>query len=147
MDPLLWVVLELRTGKVPALVDTGAQFSCIGADIAEFLFLMGEPPTFAACSVSCALSDGQRYQVTDAMTLRVKLLSFSWRHEFKVLNGGPFPVTQGVDFFRRTNMLVNPAAKTCFFSFAPNKVCVFPGMTGELRFNRSCRDCLRKPRL
>ena len=26
MDPLLCVVLELRTGKVPALVDTGSKY-------------------------------------------------------------------------------------------------------------------------
>jgi hypothetical protein len=98
MDPLLWVVLEFRTGKVPALVDTGAQFSCIHADVAEFLFLMGEPSTFTACSVRCALADGQWCQVTNAMTLCVKLLSFSWYHEFKVLNGGPFPVILGIVF-------------------------------------------------
>jgi hypothetical protein len=122
MDPLLWVVLELKTGKVPVLVDTGAQFSCVRADVAEFLYLVGEPSTFAACSVSCVLDDGQRCQVTNAMTLHVKLLSFSWGHEFKVLNGGPFPVILGIDFLRHTNMLVNPAAKTFFFNFAPDKV-------------------------
>ena len=47
MDPLLWVVLEMKTGKVPALVDTGAQFSRIRADVTEFLFLMGEPSKFS----------------------------------------------------------------------------------------------------
>ena len=122
MDPLLWVVLEMKTGKVPALVDTGAQFSCIRADVAEFLFLMGEPSKFVQCLVSCALADGQRCQITDAVKLLVKLLSFSWRHEFKILNGGPFPVILGVDFLKRTNMLVNPAAKTFYFNFDPDKV-------------------------
>ena len=47
MDPLLWVVFEMKTGRVPALVDKGAQFSCIRADVAEFLFLMGEPSKFS----------------------------------------------------------------------------------------------------
>lgn len=89
MDPLLWVALELRVGKVPALLDTSAQFSCIRANVTEFLYLMGEPSTFAACSARCALADGQRCQVSNAITLHVKLLSFSWCHEFKVLNGGP----------------------------------------------------------
>jgi hypothetical protein len=112
---------------VPALVDTDAQFSCIRVDIAEFLFLMGEPSTFAACSVSCVLADGKQCQVTDAMTLCVKLLSFSRCHEFKVLNSGPFPVILGIDFLRHTNMLVNPAAKTFCFNSALDKVGHFSG--------------------
>ena len=56
------------------------------------------------------------------MNLLVKLLSFSWRHEFKILNGGPFPVILGVDFLKRTHMLVNSAAKTFHLNFAPDKV-------------------------
>jgi hypothetical protein len=42
-DPPLWVMLKLKVGKVPALVDTGAQFSCVRAEVAEFLYLTGEP--------------------------------------------------------------------------------------------------------
>jgi hypothetical protein len=122
LDPLLWVALEFRTGKVLALVDTGAQFSCIRAGLAEFLFLMGESSTFSACSLSCVLADGQRSQVTNAMNTRVRLLSFTWHHEFKVLNGGPFPVILGIDFLRHTNMLVNPADRTSSFAFATGKV-------------------------
>ena len=57
---LLWVHLQLKVGKVPALVDTGAQFSCVRADVAEFLYLMGEPCSFTSSSVECALADGQR---------------------------------------------------------------------------------------
>jgi hypothetical protein len=130
MDPLLWVALEFRTGKVPALVDTGAQFSCIRGDVAEFLHLMGEPTKFMQCSVSCVLADGQRCQVTNAMNTRVKLLSFTWRHEFKVLNGGPFPVILGIDFLRHSNMLVNPADRTFSFSFSPDKVGQFSSGCG-----------------
>jgi hypothetical protein len=28
--------VELQVGKVPALVDTGAQFSCVRSDVTEF---------------------------------------------------------------------------------------------------------------
>ena len=122
LDPLLWVALEFRVGRIPALVDTGAQFSCVRADVAEFLYLMNEPCSFTACSVTCALADGQRCHVTNAVKLRAKLLSFSWCHEFKVLNGGPFPAILGIDFLSRTNMLVNAASKTFSFGFAPDKL-------------------------
>jgi hypothetical protein len=33
----LWVMLEFKTGKVPTLIDTGAQFSCIRSDVSKFL--------------------------------------------------------------------------------------------------------------
>jgi hypothetical protein len=70
-------MLELRVGKVPALVDTGAQFSCVRSDVAEYLYLRGEPCTFTLCRVTCSLADGRRCEVTDAVNLHVKLLSFS----------------------------------------------------------------------
>jgi hypothetical protein len=49
----------------------------------------------------------------------VKLLSFSWDHEFKILKEGPFPAILGVDFLTRTEMLVNAASQTFSFTFAP----------------------------
>jgi len=36
-DSPLWVMLELKLGNVLALVDTGAQFSCVRSDVAEYL--------------------------------------------------------------------------------------------------------------
>jgi len=64
------------------------------------------------------------------MSTRVKLLSFTWCHEFKILNGGPFPVILGIDFLKLTNMLVNPAARTFSFSFAPGETGQFSDGSG-----------------
>ena len=130
-QPLLCVQLQFKVGKVPALIDTGAQFSCVRANVAEFLYLMGEPCSFTSCSVECALADGQRCHVTNAVNLHPKLLSFSWLHEFKVLNGGPFPAILGIDFLRRTQMMVNAATKTFSFGFAPGKIGHFSRCEGE----------------
>jgi len=95
----LWVNLELKVGKVPALIDTGAQFSCIRSDVAEFLYLREEPCLFTSCSMTCLLADGQRCKVTDAAKLHMKLLSFSCDHEFKVLRGVAFSCHFGSGFF------------------------------------------------
>ena len=38
-DAPLWVMLEFPVGKVPALIDTRAQFSCVQSNVAEFLYL------------------------------------------------------------------------------------------------------------
>ena len=36
---LFWIELSLRTRKFPALVDTGAQFSCLRSDVVEYLYV------------------------------------------------------------------------------------------------------------
>jgi hypothetical protein len=117
-DSPLWVMLQLKVGMVPAFVDTGAQFSCVRADVAEFLYLTGEPCDFSSCSVVCVLADGKRCEVTNAVKLHVKFLDFSWDHELKILNGGSFPVIWGLDFLRRTTIVVNVACKSFSFGFA-----------------------------
>ena len=51
LDSLLWVMLEFKVGEVPALADTGAQFSCVRSDVPEFLYLSGEPCDFSLLRV------------------------------------------------------------------------------------------------
>ena len=76
-DTPLWVMLELQVGQIPALVETGAKFSCVRSDVAEYLCLRGEPCSFASCSLSCLLADGSKCEVINAVKLHVKLLNFS----------------------------------------------------------------------
>jgi len=56
-DSPLWVMLELKLGKVLALVDIGAQFSCVRSDVAEYLYLSGELCDFV---VFCVLFISRR---------------------------------------------------------------------------------------
>jgi hypothetical protein len=63
---------------------------------------------------------GQRCEVTEAVKLHVKLLSFPWDHEFKVLRGGPFPAILGLNFLDRTKMVVDVASRKFSFGFAPS---------------------------
>jgi len=93
----LWVDLRLKVGTVHALIDTGAQFSCFRVDVTVFVHLMGEPCHFKSCSMVCSLANGQRCDVTDAVKLRVKVMSFSWDHEFKIMKG-PFHAILRLDF-------------------------------------------------
>ena len=117
---LPWVMLSLKVGNVSALTDTGAQFSCVRLDVAEFLSRTGEPCKFLPCSVLCSLADGSRCEVTDAVKFGVKLLKFTWNHEFKLLLGGPFPVILGMDFLCRSKMVVDLSANKYSFGFAPD---------------------------
>ena len=54
---------------------------------------------------------------TNSVRLQVKLLDFTWKHEFMVLNGGPFPLILGLDFLQLTSMVVDMASRTFSFRF------------------------------
>jgi hypothetical protein len=86
---------------------------------------MGEPCVLTACRVDCALADGTRCSITDAVNLRVKLLDFTWKFEFKILQGGGFPVILGLDFLTRTLMNVKVASRQFCFNFAPERTGTF----------------------
>ena len=53
-------MLDTKVGKLPAIVDTGAQFLCVRSDVAEYLSLTGDHCSFMPCSVICLLTDGKK---------------------------------------------------------------------------------------
>ena len=89
---------------MPAIVDTGAQFSCIRVDVIEYLHLTGHPSSVFLCDLNCLLADCTKGHVTNAVKLHFGLLSFSWTHEFKILQNGPFPAILGLDFLQHSQM-------------------------------------------
>jgi hypothetical protein len=68
------------------------------------------------------MADGNVGLVSNAVKLHVGLLSFSWDHEFKVLNDGPFAAILGLDFLQRTRMTIDLPSRLFGFAFAPNSV-------------------------
>jgi len=130
-DTLLWVLLKFKLGKVPALIDTGAQFSCIRADVIEYIFLRGEHCVLSTCALTCLLAEGSKGRATNVATLHVGLLDYTWNHVFKVLNGRPFPIILGIDFLHRIQMKVDVDSRTYSFSFAPGNVGTFSSASSE----------------
>jgi hypothetical protein len=122
-------MLQVKKGKFPALLDTGAQFSCVRSDVVKFLFHSGEPCRFLACSVPCLLADGKVSEVKDAVKLEVKILTYSWQHEFKILPMSPFPAILGLDFLQRTQMVIDVPSRRFNFRFAPDQYGSF--VTGD----------------
>jgi len=109
---LLWFGLNFKVGRVPAFIDTDAQYSCVRSDVVDYTSLKGEDCTSLLCSVTCLLADGSKVQVKRAVRLHVPLLYFSWNHEFKILNDGPFPAILGMDFLRCIQMRVDESSRT-----------------------------------
>ena len=75
--------------------------------------------------MTCALADGKSSELTNAVKLHVKMLSFSWDYEFRVLGGGSFHAILGIDFFRRTMMTVDVAAVTFILRLHKTVACFF----------------------
>lgn len=73
---------------------------------------------FTPWSVMCLLADERRGKVTNMVKICVRLLSFSWDHEIKILNEGPFPAILGLQFLQRTQMRVDIPSRTYSFGFA-----------------------------
>ena len=70
-------------------------------------------------------------QVSNAVKLHIGLLSFSWNHEFKILNGGPFPAILGLDFLQLTQMTLDLPPRSFSFAFAPDSVGSFVTEVGD----------------
>jgi hypothetical protein len=81
--------------------------------------------------------------VINATKLHVKLLSFSWDHEFKGLRSGPFPAILGLDFMDRTKMLVDVASRKFSFGFAPKCSGPFLRKTWMSVKKCTCKTCVR----
>ena len=114
---LFWIELGLRTEKFPALVDTGAQFTCLRSDVVEYLYMRGESCTLFHCVFLFLLADGTKTQFNDAVKLHVRLLSFSCDHDFKILKAGSFSAILGMDFLQRTRMRIDVSHRTYSFCF------------------------------
>ena len=72
--------------------------------------------------VGLSIGGWKRSHFSDAVRLRVGLLSFTWNQYFKILKEGPFPGILSLDFLRRSQMRVELRSKTYSFSFAPTRV-------------------------
>jgi hypothetical protein len=65
------------------------------------------------------LADSRRSEVNEAITVRLKLMSFSWEFRLMVLKESPFPMILGLDFMHHTEMAVDVGARVFWFGSEP----------------------------
>jgi hypothetical protein len=65
------------------------------------------------------LADGRRSEITEVLMVRLKLLSFSWEFELRILKDSPFPIILGLDFMHYTEMAVDVGSRQFWFGFDP----------------------------
>ena len=88
-------------------MDTGAQFSCIHRDVKQTLADLGMKAKKGSCQLSCHLANGMCCNVKAMVQLHFLLGSYSWNFQFKILEGGPFPIILGLDFLSHSKMVMD----------------------------------------
>ena len=116
----------------------------------EYFYLTGEPCKYGLFSVVCTLADGSRSKITNSVKFHLKLLKFSWEHEFSVLDAGPFPVILGLDFLTRIQLVIDVFLKRFSFRFGPGCVAEFFGGSAtpsrDLFLQSLVEGILKKPK-
>ena len=120
-NPPLWTNLDFKLTQIPSLVDTGAQFSCIRKDVVQSLIDLGLNVKKSECRLSCHLANGLSCEIRETVQLHFLLGTFSWTHQFKILQEGSFAIILGLDFLGHSLMVVDLAKREYYFGFAPDK--------------------------
>jgi hypothetical protein len=101
------VRLNFSLREVPSFVCTAAQFSCILPDVVQTFTDLGVKVKKGLCRLSCHLDNGMRSYVKEIVRLHFLLGKFSWNFQFKILEGGPFPIILGLDFLSHSKMVMD----------------------------------------
>jgi len=96
------------------------------------------------------LADGSRSRIINSVKFHLKLLKFSWEHEFKILGAGPFPVILVLDFLTRTQLVIDVSLKRFSFWFCPGCVVEYFGWNaipaGDLFLHNLVEGISQKPK-
>ena len=72
-----------------------------------------------------SLANGLSCEIREMVQLHFLLGTFSWTHQFKILQEWPFAIILGLDFLGHSQMVVDLAKRENYFGFAPDKVMKF----------------------
>ena len=96
------------------------------------------------------LANGSRSKIIKTVKFHLKLLKFSWEHEFKILGAGPFPVILVLDFLTRTQLVIDVSLKRFSFWFCPGCVVEYFGWNaipaGDLFLHNIVEGISQKPK-
>jgi len=60
-----------------------------------------------SCRLLCHLANGLHCEVKEMVQLHFLLGKFLWNFQFKILEGGPFPIILGLDFLSHSKMVMD----------------------------------------
>jgi hypothetical protein len=88
-----WVMLTIGDYCLPAILDTGSSFSFVRRDVFQQILSLGLPCRVETTNRNLHMASGQSCVIKEAVSLQIKLHSFSWKYIFLVLDNSPVPST------------------------------------------------------
>ena len=94
----------------------------------QTLVHLGMKAKKSSCWLSCHLANGMHCYVNEIVQLHFLLGSFSWDFQFKIFEGGPFPIILGLDSLSHSKMVMDLEGREYCFHFAPHQPVKFEGL-------------------
>jgi hypothetical protein len=89
--------------------------------VVQLLIDLGFNMKKSECRLSCHLANGLSCDTRETVQLHFLLGTFSWTHQFKILQEGPFAIILGLDFLSHSQMVVDLAKREYYFGFVQIK--------------------------
>jgi hypothetical protein len=106
-----WVLLSVKGICLPAMFDSGSSLSFVRLDVFKKIKQLGLPHTVEATDERCQAANGGPCDVKQAVILRVKVHSFSWKTRFLIFEHCSVPCDLGINFLARANVRMDLATR------------------------------------
>jgi hypothetical protein len=115
------MLAQLGNLVLRVLIDSGSTRSLISLLLFKRMQLANPSLCLRPVSLQCFTASGHKLDVFGEVELPVKIQGFSWKFTFLVahlLSGAPI---FGVDFMKKTRMVLDVQARHVWFAFAPDR--------------------------
>jgi hypothetical protein len=119
MSPRPKILAQLGNLVLLVLIDSGSTRSLISLVLFKRMQLADPRLCLRPVSLQCFTASGHKLDVLGEVELPVKIQGFSWKFTFLVarhLSGSPI---FGVDFMKKTRMVLDVRARHVWFGFTP----------------------------
>ncbi|PNF23275.1 hypothetical protein B7P43_G17179 [Cryptotermes secundus] len=93
-----WVMLTIKNYCMPAILDSGSSFSFVRQDVFQQIQSLGLPCVIKEANHKINTASGHSRVIKEAVSLQLKIHSFSWKYDFLVFDNSPMPCILGLDF-------------------------------------------------
>jgi hypothetical protein len=121
------VTLNIKGYCLPGILDSASSYSFIRRDVFQQIKSLGFPCSVKTANRTIHIAAGHSCVIKEAVSLQIKIHSFSWKYDFLLLGDSPAPCILGVDFLSFAKIQHNFAtfsyafvfARSCQYDFEP----------------------------
>jgi hypothetical protein len=103
------------------MLDCGSYLSYVRRDVFSNIKRLSVPHTVEAVGERCLMANAAPHMVTEAVTLPMKIQSFSWKIRLLVLDYCPVPCILGADVLTVAKMRLDFVTRRYSFLFKPEQ--------------------------